>query len=88
LTTQMGGQMGGQTRSRHFFVRLELTTRQWKILTTPKCPPPSRQLFSPHTPPKYLSSHRHTMAAEPLAAPLHISVNPWLIVTKLEESIV
>jgi len=48
----MGGQMGGQTRSRHFFVRLELTTRQWKILTTPKCPPPSRQLFSPHTPQK------------------------------------
>ena len=52
LTTQMGGQMGGQIRSRHFFVRLELTTRQWKILTTPKCPPPSRQLFSPHAPQK------------------------------------
>ena len=28
------------------------------------------------------------MAAEPLAAPLHISVTPRLIVTKLEESIV
>jgi len=59
----MGGQMGGQTRSRHFFVRLELTTRQWKILTTPKCPPPSRQLFSPHAPQKIDLSTIATMSA-------------------------
>ena len=48
----------------------------------------SGRCFNPLRPPKYLSSHRRTMAAEPLAAPLHISVTPRLIVTKLEESIV
>ena len=45
-----------------------------------------RKLASDFLPGDTASSHRRTMAAEPLAAPLHISVTPRRIVTKLEES--
>jgi hypothetical protein len=55
----------------------------------PKVPTPfPPTIFTACTTKNRSFDDRHTMAAEPLAAPLHISVTPWLIVTKLEESIV